>query len=283
VLSAAAGNFVFGGYLMPFADALGIGALALLLLGVWPVPAMVSVFLLTFFVYALNRVIEIDIDGMSNPERTFLLQSQRRIQITLLTLSICGAVVLQVFAASWAAVLCAALWLAAGVWYCFGLKTLTRRVLGLKAYVIGLMYGLWPLYALWFLATSLPPGALEVTAFIVIRMFFSTTVSDIKDIAMDRAQGLRTFAVVMTPARLRIMLHALNAASALPILAGLLRGSLPLAAAGLLLCIPYGLFFPRANSGDSRSARLLTAIIVDSEGLIWVLGVLLGLSVTGSL
>jgi len=280
LIAAAYQNFVYGGYLMPFADALGIGSLALLLLGSWPVPAMASVFLLTFFVYALNRVIEIDIDGVSNPERTQLLRSQRRAQVALVAGSICIAALLQFLAATPAAAVCAALWVAAGVWYCFGLKTLTRRVPGMKAYVIALMYGLWPLHVLWFVATTLPPGALELTLFIIVRMFLSTTVSDLKDVAMDRAQGLRTFAVIMKPARLRFLLHALNAASAVPIVFGILRGALPVAAAGLLLCIPYGLFFPRANSGDSRRARILTAVVVDSEGLVWVLGVLLGITLT---
>jgi 4-hydroxybenzoate polyprenyltransferase len=270
-------NFVFGGYLMPLADAAGIGALGLLLLGSFPWYAAASIFLLTFFIYALNRIVEIDIDGVSNPERTRLLRSQRRIQIALVTLSLAGGIVVQFAAQSWQAVLCAALWTGTGWWYCFGLKNFTRRVVGLKGYVIAFMYGLWPLHVLWFNTPVLPRGALELTTFVILRMLLSTSVSDLKDVEMDRGQGLRTFAVVMPPQRFLFALHALNLISAAPIIAGLLRGSLPPAAAGLLLSVPFGMFFRRAESRDSRSARWFTAAVLDAEGLVWATGILLAL------
>jgi 4-hydroxybenzoate polyprenyltransferase len=268
-------SFVFGGFLMPIADALGMGALGLLVLGEFPWHAAGSIALLTFLVYALNRIVEIDIDGVSNPERTRWLRTQRHTQIVLLLAAALAGAALQLAAESRFAVLCAALWTVLGTWYCFGLKNITRHVLGFKAYLIGLMYGLWPLHMFWFVADSLPAGALEITAFVVLRMLLSTSVSDLKDTEMDRAQGLKTFATEFSARSFYRTAHALNLLSGIPVLVGILRGSLPSAAAGLLLCIPLGLFFPGATRRTSRNPRWVTAVLVDSEGLSWLAGALI--------
>lgn len=260
---------------MPFADAVGVGAIGLLALGTLRWQAVASVFLLTFFVYGVDRVVGVDGDVRTNPERTSLVRSQRSLQRGLIATAGVVAAALQAAAASWQAVLCAGLWAGIGMLYSFRLKNLSCRIRGFKAYVIGGMYGLWPLYIFWFHGSLLPEGAGALTVFVVMRMFWSTSFSDLKDVEVDRARGLRTFAAELSSGRFQRAMDLVNICSALPILAGIVGGSLPVAAAGLLLSIPVGVYSQRVGSGDRRAVRRVTAMVVDAEGFVWALGILL--------
>jgi 4-hydroxybenzoate polyprenyltransferase len=250
------------------------------LLSLAPSPAPVVGGLVTFTVYAGDRIVDVEMDAETAPQRAAFVRRHRNGLYVLAAAAYGVAVALSTLGGPVAlsiTLLPATLWVLYAREWVPEVGVHIRRlkeVLLLNSVVVALAWAA-PLVVLpaAFADAPLGPTAVIVFAYFFLGIFANTELPNVYDMAADRANGVDTLPTTVGVARTRQTLYAIDLASVCLIGYGTVRGYLPGAVAaplvaGLLYSLAVTAFLGRVEDG-----RRLT-IAAESEYVL--VGLLLG-------
>lgn len=233
-----------------------------------------SVFLMTFGIYSINKLTDIQEDSINRPERIAFLKGREK-QILIISIIALLLSALLAYCNERRALLILMIPFIANCVYSSkihpGLPRL-KDIPFIKNIVVGLSWAL--VCTLMPAVTSedflfLPVAA--VAYLMLIKDFINSTLCDLKDTRGDRENGVRTIPVILGPRKTRRLLFALNS-SLLPLL--FLAKSSILIMISLLISIEYVFIL---SFGESSRPTLLE-FFVDGEWLLTYL-LMMGLGV----
>ena len=254
---------------------------SVLFYGILSLPYFFLVFLLTYAVYAMDRLVGIDADRESQSERTAFLERHKGPFTASAALAFAGALLLAAVS-SWQVL---ALTLLAPLVVALYSGNLTRRALGtrhpaLKQYFIikdGVIAAGWafllPLTALY---TGLPmsPGHWLFLIPLLIKLFVMAAAYDFKDIRADRRTCVRTLPIVVGEPVTKMVLHFLNIAATVFILLLVHLGYVPLLGTVFLPAFIYqAAMIQLVRDG---APEWVYFVVCDLEQVVWLLFLILG-------
>lgn len=248
---------------------------------------IVAVFLVFFAIYALDRVAEPDTDALNHPERERFARRHARKLLGLCAVAY-GAALVLASRGGWGRVLILSLPLVAILLYSFPLvpRPLARwlgfsrlkEILVIKNMV---MAGTFATTLVWAPVPAqgapVPQTLAALWVFLFVRFFINGVVFDMRDEHGDRLQGIRTIPVVLGGWRTRRLLHALNLALGVFLLAVPMLGLGTPAVAALAVGTPLTAWY-LWHFVQTQSLHFLCDVVVDGE--LYVAGLAL-LLVTG--
>jgi len=246
-------------------------AIVMVLLGLQPNPAPVIVGLITFGVYAYDRLIDVDADAVVNPKQAAFVRRHRDTLYVLASMAYAVAVAIAVLNGPMAFAL-ALLPGMVGVLYAsewipdVGVRA--DRLKDLLVVNTGVVAGAWAV-TLTFLplaVTDAPfgPTAGLVFGYFFVRMFVDTELSNVGDVEGDRETGVATVPVVFGVRRTRHVLYALDVLTLCIVGFAILSGFVPLAlGAGLAVGVAYS-FLVVSRVGRSDDDRVSLACEFES-------------------
>ena len=261
-------EFVYGGHYQGLA-VFGIFLTVIILLEKeinWELP--IIGYLLTFFNYRFNYYRGIKEDTLTNLERVEYLKKNIKYSRLLLLFSFILIFWLIFYYTEIKIAVIAIFLLIIGACYTLWFKNWTQKIKGFKNLYISISIALFTIIvgAYYSLFTW---GLLFIAIFIFLRMFLNTIFFDIKDIASDEKEGLKTFPVAFGKAKTLHFLHILNLLSFLPIVIGVYLGFLPSIALILLLFYFYNFYYLKLISNPDINTQNFAYVIADAEFLLW--------------
>ncbi|MFL5359061.1 UbiA family prenyltransferase [Archangium sp.] len=249
-------------------------------------------FLVIYAIYSLDRVTELDADGLTHPERARFSQRYARwIRHSALAAQAL-ALGLAATRGAWS-VAVTLMPLAALLVYSFPVlpRFLARRVGVSRLKEVFLLKNLWVAGTLTATSTLLPvvlhggvphgPSLLALAAFLLGRWALNVILFDVRDETGDGANGLRTVPVVLGRAKTLRRLHVLNGLLVLLTVAVPLLGwARPAFVLLGVSCVYAAAYLRRAES--SEDIHFLCDVVSDGEQLVLAGVVLLGTALAGA-
>jgi len=225
-------------------------------------------YLLTFFNYRLNYYKGIKEDTLTNLKRAEYLKNNIKYSRLLLLFSFILIFWLIFYYTEIKVAVIAIFLLIIGACYTFWFKNWTQKITGFKNLYISISIALFTVivgayYSLfnW--------GLLFIAIFIFLRMFLNTIFFDIKDVASDEKEGLKTFPVAFGKAKTLYFLHILNLLSFLPVVIGVYLDFIPSIALILLIFFFYDLYYLKLINNPDINTQNFAYVIADAEFLLW--------------
>ncbi len=236
---------------------------------------LLSVFLVFFSIYTLDRVAaEPETDAINHPEREEFARRHARLLLGLAIAAYLGALLLSL-AGGVGRLLVMLLPLAAVLVYSFPVipRPLARRLgfrrlkelLVIKNMLVAGTFA--TTLTLASLSSKAPParGLLAVLwSFFFVRFFINSTVFDMRDEHGDRLHGVRTLPVVLGPARTRRLLQGLNLGLGILLVALPALGLAPLALGSLTVGTPLAAWYLQ-RTAEPGPLHFLCDVVVDGE------------------
>lgn len=274
-LSVAYRELVLGGHLLALGTA-SIAAGAAFLFGRNPtLVLLVMAYLFSFGAYMMNRSAEMDTDLASHPERTNYLARRRKVLPGVVAASFVIGYALAA-TVSWIFFLALLAPLALSLLYSVGSKRLigligTRNLkekLLLKNVSISLGWSLIPvLVGFYFGAFNMP--LLLLGPFIFFRLMTNTIIFDIRDAEGDRKNAVRTVPTELGVPRSFDVVGAIDAVSAVYLVALLIAGLLPSYAVTLIMLPIYSTIYRGVAMRSSTNLSFICDVVADAEYILW--------------
>lgn len=249
-------------------------SIVMVLLDLPPNPAPLIGGFVTFAVYANDRLVDLDADARTNPERTAFVRRHSRTLFTVAAVAYGLAVMLAVLGGP----ITLAITLLPGlIWILYATDWLPDRwfqngrlkevVVVNSVVVAGAWAGAAILLPLGFTGGSLTVSTAFVLAYFLLRSFVNSEVPNVRDIEADRAIGVTTIPVAIGVAGTRRLLYGLDLLTAAVVVAGGLGGYLPvLPSAALLVGLGYSLVVTSLLGRVERMDRV--AIAAECEYIV---------------
>jgi 4-hydroxybenzoate polyprenyltransferase len=222
------------------------------LLSLAPNPAPLVVALVTFAVYANDRLVDVESDGVSNPRRTAFVRRYRRELYVLAAIAYGAAVALSAFGGPLAFAIAL---LPGGAWLVYAIDWMRvpavrfdrlKEVPFVSSLVVSIAWALAiVLLPVAFAGAAITPTVTVLFAYFALATFVNAEVANVRDVESDTANGVATMATVLGTGRTRTVLYAvsvltgalLGAAAAFRLLAASSAAVLALGIAVLLVVV----------------------------------------------
>lgn len=263
-------GLVFGGHITSL-GALSIVLSAYLITGVEPAPEAIAIaYLMPLIAYCINYYKELEKDALTNPERVMYLSRRVKVYpvliaayVILLILLLAASMNIYLISFVLALVVLSAL-------YDRLFKGLTRTVPGFKNVFTSAIWASGTFIVVFYHHLDLSYAIILLVLFIFLRIFINTIFCDLKDMESDKAEGLKTYPVILGKARLLQYLKVLNGLSCLLIIAGIVTGIFPVYAVAFFISLLYAACYLNiAETADVDGIRLMASKVVDLEVLLW--------------
>lgn len=271
-------EFIYGGHLQSLgaASIVFVSGILLRIQITWDV--LFVTYLLFYAPYLYNRFKEINIDYLTNPERTQHLRKYLKFMPMIFYLVIFTLVISLIYFSSFWALIFGLLLLIFGILYTVVFKKVTKKICFLKDIYVSMFFAslvfLPIIYYSYSLKTALIISSLVLGLFIFFKAFMSQIFLDIKDIKSDRKQGLRTLPIIVGEEKTFKILSLFNLLIILiiPALFSLYFDIFPKSILMLLLIIPFNLYcFSLA-----RQRRYFSYLLAGGEFFFWSILILIG-------
>lgn len=219
-------------------------------------------------IYQADRIGDCDSDASDNAERSTYLLRKRKFAHSHLLLNVAVILLVMTLHHRYAAV---AYWsglMLFGLSYGKVFKGLSRRIPGFKDIFVSVMWALLIPFGVLYAGYSWSTSLSFAMTFIFLKMLISVSAFDVKDIKSDRNRGINTFATLWSVARLTQVLQAVNLATGILILFGLITSIMPVYTAFLLLFLPYTWYYLHVLR-RRKAPDWLYHVYIDAEMVLW--------------
>lgn len=232
------------------------------------------VFLLTYAVYGMDRLVSLEEDRLSHPERTRFLQQNKWPFAVSTALAFLGSLLLA-SSSGWVAALIPIAPLAV-MFYSGNLpqKVLRTRRPNLKQrfiiknICIASGWAFLLLVTSFYLGRPMSTGTWLFLVPLLMKLFVMAVAYDFKDISSDKNAGVRTLPVVMGEDGSKLVLHILNAVATVLILLFIYLGLLPFLGVVFVPAFIYQFFMISLVREDAPG--WVYFIICDLEQFFWL-------------
>jgi len=271
-------EFIYGGHLQSLgaASVVFVSSILLKIQITWDV--LFVAYLLFYTPYLYNRFKEINIDYLTNPERTQHFRKYIRFIPVIFYSVFFILVVSLVYFSNLNALIFGLFLLIFGILYTITFKKLTQKIPLLKNFYVSIFFTslifLPIIYYSYLLKTILILSGLVLGLFIFLKTFLSQIFFDIKDIESDRKEGLRTFPVVLGKEKTLIVLSIFNLIVTIivPIVFSLFLNIFPKSILMLLFIIPFNFYCFNL----ARQQKYFSYLMAGGEFFFWLILILVG-------
>lgn len=267
-------EFVYGGHFLALGDAVTLYVFGVILNIPVTWDFLAIIYLCVFSANLYNRGKESETDALTNPERVKVMKKYTDNSRAVVSVSMFTVVMLLLYFANIAVLLFAGVIFLISILYSVFLKGMTNKIVGFKSFVAALFYALMVFLLVFYYFAPVTLAVFLIFIFYYIRIFISNAYCDFKDIKGDKKRGLKTVAVSLGEKNAIRFLNTLNILSAIPILAGIYLGVLPLFSVMLLLTIAYAFYYFSLN--EKADKEVLSNAIIDGEFILWLPYILIG-------
>lgn len=271
ILKTIWNEFIYGGHLQSLGSSsiIFLSANLLKINITWDI--LLISYLISYAIYLFNRFKEIEIDYLTNPQRTNYLKTyiyHTPIIISFVIFVIIGALIY--FSNFWALIFGLFLILF-GFFYTIFFKKLTKRIILFKNFYVSIAFSLMIpfliIYYLYPLTNILIISSLILIIFVYCKAFMMQILLDVKDIESDKKEGLLTFPVVFGKEKTLNILKIISILSTAPILLiySLYFNIFPISILILLLTIPFNFYCFKL----ARQKNYFGYILGSGEFLFW--------------
>lgn len=263
-------EFVYSGNLLALGDSLVIISLSIIL-GIqitWALPTVV--YLSVMAINSYNRYVEYEKDILTNPERSEKIRKYIRSLPYLIVFLLATSTTIVFMTTTIQALVFMFFLFVLGIFYTIFFKGWTKKVIGFKNFLIALPYSLMVVFMALYYNNKISIAVVLVAIFYYGRIFLSAMYFDIKDIDGDAKEDLKTFAVVFGKGRTTVILQVINIISFLPLLIAIFLGLIPLYSIGLILSIPYTMYYVNKIKDLKSDKSFLYNVVADGEFLFWL-------------
>jgi len=278
VLKLILNEFIYGGHLQSLGAA-SIVFISSILFGVrmtWDI--LFVAYLLFYIPYLYNRFKEINIDRLTNLQRTQHVSKYVKFIPIILYFVIFILVVSLVYFSNLGALIFGLLLLIFGILYTLIFKKLTQKVPLLKNFYVSIFFTLLIflpiIYYSYPLKTVLIVSGLVLGLFIFLKTFLSQIFLDIKDIESDKKDGLRTFPIIIGKEKTLIILSIFNflITVTVPIIFSLYLNIFPKLILMFIFTIPFDFYCYSL----AKKEKYFGYILQSGEFLLWLFLILIG-------
>jgi 4-hydroxybenzoate polyprenyltransferase len=278
-------EIVYGGHLTALGAPMKVLFVSILLNINVDLPILFIAYVATLCVYSVDYYRSIDKDMITNPHRASYYTKRAGIYPYLIASYVILLFVALALFANEGLIPLIALLTSLGFMYSVIFKRITKKVPGFKnvftsgIWTSGVMFGLLLYY-------SYPVDMFFILVFLFLffRSLGNVIFFDMKDIASDSAEGLKTIPVLLGKNNTVGLLQAMNVASFLPLVAGVCLQKIPVY---ILPIISLALFtfynLSRANSTYTERHGYTYYILADVETIYWPVILLISKAVYFSL
>jgi len=271
-------EFIYGGHLQSLgaASIVFVSGILLKIQITWDV--LFVAYLLFYIPYLYNRFKEINIDRLTNLQRTQHVSKYVKFIPIILYFVIFILVVSLVYFSNLRALIFGLLLLIFGILYTLIFKKLTQKVPLLKNFYVSIFFTslifLPIIYYSYPLKTVLIVSGLVLGLFIFLKTFLSQIFLDIKDIESDRKRGLRTLPIIIGKEKTFKILYVFNLLIILiiPVVFSLYFNIFSKSILMLFLIIPFNLYCFNL----ARQQKYFSYFLVGGEFFFWLILILIG-------
>jgi 4-hydroxybenzoate polyprenyltransferase len=249
------------------------------------VPILI-IFLITFSIYSLNRIIEFEDDRINHPSRSDFTEEHMDWLIAFSLIAYIIAIIfsvlrnLETFLISLLPMIIMLLysikWTPRTVRDKFGRL---KDLLLIKNMAVSLTWAAMIFVIIFYTSSSITLSTLTVFLFLFIRFLINVIVFDVRDIKGDKIYNVTTIPVYLGLYKTKILLYILNTILGLFLIASVFLGWLPPSAHVINISTLYGYFY--IYRIGKNNIRFLCDVIVDGEyfviGFLAFVSVLMGL------
>jgi 4-hydroxybenzoate polyprenyltransferase len=261
-------EFVHGGHWFSIsASALAFSTMILLSINIkWEL--LVIVYLLFQAIYNYNHYKEIEIDSLSNSDRSKHLKKYPRFFLSTTTFYSIGFLCLLFYFGTFTSFLFGLVLLLIGLLFTILFKKVTKKLMGFKTFYTSFSLSLLIFFTALYCSYEINLLLFKLFLFFSLRFVVGASFSDIKDMDADKKQNLLTFAVYFGKDRFLTFLHILNFITFVPLFITLIEESLSFLLFLIFTCI-YTFYFIQRAKNPKVDIHYLTSIIVDGEFIFW--------------
>ena len=266
-------EFIFGGHLQ-CVGTLSIVLVAAILLGIkitWD--CLIICYLLFYPMYLYNRFREIEIDSLTNPERTAYIRSYISKTPIIIFFIVVALILLMLRFTNLTTTIFGLLLLFLGLLYSEGVKKLTRFIPLFKNFYVAAFFAILVIFPVLYYNFPLNSSALKLSLFlffllVLLKGIIMQIFLDIKDIEGDRQEGLKTLGVLFGREGAIKAIQVLNLFVVLPLIAiCVLLRFFPLEFLSLILLVPLDFYL----LDSLKYKNYFTFIIVSGIFLFWLI------------
>jgi len=269
-------EFIYGGHWFSISSsALAVSIMILLQVQLrWELPFIIYFLIQCLFNY--NHYKELDMDHLSNSDRSAHLQQYKKILPYITGVYGMIFIILVLLFRNIHFLLFAFILLLLGLLFTKVFKKWTKRIVGFKTIYAAFTYCILMIIFI-ALYCSYPLNITLFLLFIIfgLRFMIGTGFSDIKDMKLDNRQNLLTFANYFGQQRFLITLHILNMVTFLLFLLIVLKINITYSIVVIFTYI-YTFYYIQKTKFNDKNIQSITNIIVDGEYIFWPLLSLIG-------
>jgi len=269
-------EFIYGGHLLSLGASAIVFSTAFLLniKATWEF--LLIVYLGTQTIYNYNHYKELNIDILTNLNRTHHLRKYFKFLPVITSLYGMGFLGILFYFGSLKSVIFGVFLILSGILFTEKFKKFTKKIIGFKTFYTSLLWSLLVIFTIIYYSFSFNLVVLTFLIFVFLRWIINTSFFDIKDIESDGKEGLLTLPVVLGKEKFLNFLHIINFISFTPLIIGITNQMFPYFSLFLLLLFFYSFYYIEKAKDKKIDIQNLSYVMVDGEYLLWPLFLFLG-------
>lgn len=273
VLKTIWDEFVYGGHLV----ALGPTIIAYSYMRIKNLDVawflLIGIYLITYIIHLVDRYFDIKND--SSAERFQHYRKYRGKIWLMLSLSLL-LLIITIVRGGISILLFSIFLIILGILYSLFFKKFTAFITGFKSFYTALAFSSVVFLCSYYYKMSVDITTIFIYLFFASRWFSNTTFCDLKDTKQDRADKLKTFAVVFNSKYLYLFYYFTAIISILIISIGIYLRILPVYTAILLISVLYYFYYLGLSKKPGANYQNLANVWADGESVVWLIAIILG-------
>jgi 4-hydroxybenzoate polyprenyltransferase len=240
--------------------------------------SLIVAYLIPLIVYTYNYYGEIDKDKLINPEKAAYLEKRKKLFPHIVYFYIVLLILLLLVLQNIGFISFILIILVGGLLYTIVFKILTKSIPGFKSIYTAMIWAYaGTFYSIFFYDLKFNYIYVIIFMFILIKSVINVVYFDIKDIEMDKRDGLKTIPIIMGKKNTLTLLNALNVISLFIIFYAIYNNVLPFYCISLALVFLYTFYYlEKGKTSNYKELFKYTYIMADAEFLFWPIVILFG-------
>ncbi len=261
-------EFIYGGHLQSIgiSSIVMISSILLRIQITWD--CLFIAYLMFYPLYLYNRFKEIEIDYLTNPQRTDHLKAYLNIMPTILLLAILTLAVTLVYFSNSSTSIFTLLLVILGIMYTIIFKRITKRIALFKDFYVAAFFASMVFFPTLYYNHELTLSAFVFAGFTYLKALTMQILLDVKDIKTDLKQGLLTFPIVLGKEKTLRVLKIANVIITLAIITiSYYFNIFPKVIMTLILVIPFNFYCIK----QAQKNNYFGYVLASGEFILWLL------------
>ncbi len=262
-------EFIYGGHWLSIgASAIALSIIFLLNISIkWEF--LLIAYLGTQCIYNYNHFKELELDMLTNTNRSKHLQKYQKYGKTIISIYGICYILLLFFYGNISSIIFGSFLLFLGLFFSLAIKPLFKKIIGFKLIYTSFSWALLVPFTVIYHSYKIDFLLIIFFIFAFFRIIITTTFFDIKDMELDKKIGLTTLPIIFGREKCIDFLQIFNLISISPIIIGIFLKLLPLHAFLLVFLFFYSFYYIQKSRNQEIDISNLSYVVVDGEFYYW--------------